>query len=76
MSKLEYTTDTIDYRLEYNIRAGLHNHALVMKAEKLINNFIDDDCSVYAINPDGSYIKLQPGVKLTSISGLGIIKEE
>ena len=56
---------------EINILANMHNHMLVAKAEKLVNDFISADGTVYAINPDGSYIELQKGVRLTSISGLG-----
>ena len=60
--------------LAYNIFAGLHNLNLVGKAEKLVNEFLDEDNNsiIYARNPDGSYLKLQKGVKLMSATGLGI----
>lgn len=61
----------------YTLSAALHNHALVEKAQDLINNFIgDDDGIVYVQNPDGTCFKLQKGVKLISVSGFSIQREE
>lgn len=66
-----------DKVLQYNIFAALHNMNLVVRAKELINNFIDDDSGViYVVNPDGTSLKLQKGVDLIAINGLGIIKEK
>jgi len=59
-------------RLKYNFCAGIHNLGLVADAEKLVNNFLDDDSVVYARNPDGSFLKLQKGVEFIAATGLGI----
>ena len=51
--------------LEFNFCAAMHNLGLVSEARKLINNFINDgEGFIYAINPDGTYLKLQKGVNL------------
>lgn len=64
-------------KLTFNLCVGLHNLALVADAKKLINNFIGDgEGIVYAVNPDGTWLKLQKGVDLVAIDGLGIVKEE
>ena len=55
-------------KIDLNFCADIHNHTLIAQAEKLINNFIDEDTIVYVTNPDGSTMELQKGVKLTSIS--------
>lgn len=59
---------------EYNFRAGIHNLNMVGKAEKIVNEFLDDDSKdfIYVCNPDGSYLKLQKGVKFVAGTGLGI----
>lgn len=63
--------------LQFNISAGLHNLGLISEALKLIKNFIGNgEGVVYAVNPDGTYLKLQKGVDLLAIEGLGIIKED
>lgn len=63
-------------KLTFNFFAGMHNLSLVAEAEKLINSFIGKgDGIVYAVNPDGTYLKLQKGVYFTAIDGLGIEKE-
>ena len=61
-------------RLEYNFRAGIHNLTLVGKAEKIINEFLNDDSGdfIYVYNPDGTYLKLQKGVKFFSATSLRI----
>ena len=64
-------------KLGFNFCAAIHNLGLTADAEKLINNFIDDGSGVvYAVNPDGITLKLQKGVRLVAINGLGIIKAE
>ena len=64
-------------KLSFNFCAGIHNLGLTAEAEKLINNFIDDgEGIIYAVNPDGTYLKLQKGVNLVAITGLGIVKED
>lgn len=64
-------------KLAFNLCAAIHNLGLAADAEELINNFIGDDNGViYAINPDGTTLKLQKGVRLLAIDGLGIVKEE
>lgn len=64
-------------KLAFNLCAGLHNLGLISDAERLIRNFIGDgEGIIYAVNPDGTYLKLQKGVDLVAIDGLEIIKEE
>ena len=42
--------------------ASIRNLSMVTKAKELLSSFIgDDDNIVYITNPDGSYLKLQPG---------------
>ena len=61
----------------FNVCAAIHNLGLTADAEKLINNFIGDGSGVvYAVNPDGTTLKLQKGVRLVAIDGLGIAKED
>ena len=63
--------------LTYNLCAGLYNLSLVDNAKKLINNFIGDgEGIVYAVNSDGTHLKLQKGVDLVAINGLGIEEDE
>ena len=63
-------------KLAFNLCAAIHNLGLTADAEKLINNFIGDgEGVVYAVNPDGTHLKLQKGVNLVAIDGLGIVKE-
>jgi hypothetical protein len=57
---------------KFNVLAGIHNLGLIDKAERLVNNFLDNDDFVYVQNPDGSYLKLQQGVKFIAVTGLGI----
>lgn len=60
-------------KLTFNFCAAMHNLGLTAKAEKLINNFIDDGKSVvYAVNPDGTYLKLQKGVSLVAINEIKV----
>ena len=64
-------------KLAFNLCAAIHNLGLTADAEKLINNFIGDGSGVvYAVNPDGTTLKLRKGVHLVAIDGLGIVKEE
>ena len=67
-------------KFAYNIIASIHNHSLIAQAEKLINNFINDDSRdisiIYAVNPDGTTLKLQEGVRLISVDGHGIVEED
>lgn len=64
-------------KLVYNFFAAMHNLGLTAKAEELINNFIGDGSGVvYAVNPDGEILKLQKGVRLVAIDGLGIVEED
>ena len=64
-------------KLVFNFCAGIHNLGLTADAEKLINNFIGDGSGVvYAVNPDGTTLELQKGVRLVAIDGLGIVAEE
>ena len=57
----------------YTFGAAIHNHGLIEKAEKLINNFIgEDDGVVFLQQPDGTCVKIQRGAKLISISGITI----
>lgn len=63
--------------LTFNLCAGIHNLGLVSNAKNLINNFIGDgDGVIYAINPDGTYLKLQKGVDLIAIDGLGTVEKD
>lgn len=63
-------------KLAFNLCAAIHNLGLTAEAEKLINNFIGDGRIVYAVNPDGTTLKLQKGVSLVAIDVLEIVKEE
>lgn len=59
-------------KLAFNFFEAMHNLGLTAEAKKLINNFIGDgEGIVYAVNPDGTYLKLQKGVDLVAIDGLG-----
>lgn len=61
----------------FTLGAALHNHALIEKAERLINNFIrDGQGSVYIKQPDGTCVKIQEGAELISISGFTIEEDE
>jgi hypothetical protein len=49
------------------VAAAAHNANLVSKAQTIINNFLGKpNRIIYAINPDGSVMELQPGVTLLS----------
>ena len=61
----------------FNFWGAMHNLGLTADAEKLINNFIGDGSGVvYAVNPDGTTLELQKGVRLVAIDGLGVVTEE
>lgn len=63
-------------KLGFNICVGLHNCSMITEAKKLINNFIEGEGFVYAVNPDGSYLPLQAGVDLVAVTGLGVTVDE
>lgn len=59
-------------RADFNIIVGMHNLGLISQALKLIKNFIGNgEGTVYAVNPDGTYLKLQKGVDLIAVEELG-----
>ena len=63
-------------KVEFNMLVGIHNLGLIDQAERLVNNFLDEDDFVYVCNPDGSCFKLQPGVKFIAATGLGLSIEK
>lgn len=59
------------------LSATLHNLALVSKAERIINDFLDGDQNIiYVINPNGDTFKLQAGCTLLTAEGFQIKYEE
>lgn len=68
---------TTTEKLSINTIIGLHNLGLVSDAKKLLKSFVGDgEGLVYIHNPDGTWLKLQPGFEITAVDGLGITKEE
>lgn len=64
-------------KLSINTVIGLHNLGLVSEAKQLLRSFVGDgEGLVYIYNPDGTWLKLQPGFEITAVDGLGVIKEE
>ena len=63
-------------KFEWNLCAGIHNLGLIAKAEQLVNNFLDNGDFVYVQNPDGIYLKLQPGVQFIAVTGLGFVVDK
>ena len=48
--------------------SAIHNANLISKAQTFINSFLKKKNSmVYVINPDGSFMELQPGCSLLSM---------
>jgi len=51
-----------------SIAALAHNANLISKAQTFINNFLKGkNTMLYAINPDGSFMEIQPGCTLLSM---------
>lgn len=44
-----------------------HNTSLLNSVERTLNNFLDDGTALYAKNPDGTLMELQPGVQIVSM---------
>ena len=64
---------TTTEKLTFNFCAGMHNLGLVSEARTLLKNFVGDgEGLVYIHNPDGSWLKLQPGFDIVAVDRLGI----
>ena len=45
----------------------LHNAMLLCNAENTINRLLENGMTIYLKNPDGTQIKLKPGLQLISL---------
>lgn len=64
-------------KFTFNLCAGIHNLGLVEDAQRLINNFLrDGEGIVYVVNPDGTTMELQKGVKFIGVDITIDVNEE
>ena len=49
------------------LQGMLHNAMLLCKAEKIINSLLESGMSIYFKNPDGTQVKLKPGMQMISM---------
>lgn len=45
----------------------LHNASLIANVERTLNNFINKGVTLYVKNPDGTLLRLQPGMQIISM---------
>ena len=63
-------------KFTFNLCAGIHNLGMVSEAKNLLKSFVaEGDGLVYIYNPDGSWLKFQPGFDIVAVDGLGIQEE-
>lgn len=49
------------------LQGMVHNAMLLCEAEKMINSLIESGMSIYLKNPDGTQVKLKPGMQMISM---------
>lgn len=54
----------------------LHNASLIANVERTLNDFMDKGVTLYVKNPDGTLLRLQPGMQIISMEMSSSVSDE